>query len=160
MKTLRLVLIALAALAGLVGLGASSALAAGAEPASAVYIDNQPHTIAPLTTEYYRFDYNGDNSLITIRLVGGSNGDVGFNVYTPEQIHETTWWVLPPIGRGTKQFDDLLWAGRFYPPGTYIVEVQNFSTVPQTYTLAIEGADVRLCSPLVQICSVMAPPLS
>ncbi|HZQ04967.1 MAG TPA: hypothetical protein VFD70_00190 [Anaerolineae bacterium] len=158
MKAVRRVLIALTALAIVVGFGAGTALAAGKDPASATYVDNQTHSIAGSPTEYYRFEYNGNNSLITIRLLNGANGSVAFNVYTPEQINETTWWILPPIGRGTKFGNDLQWAGRFYAPGTYIIEVQNFSPQSQSYTLAIEGADVRLCPAGTTPCPVAPPP--
>lgn len=174
MKTIQWVLVVLIALA-IVGLGGQPALAAnegGSSPALAQYIDNQPHTIAARTTQYYRFEYTGDNSPIQVVLLNGAKGPVAFNVFTPEQINETTWWLFPPIGRGTApgcgeqdrsdtdkncrpNANDLLWVGKFYAPGTYYVEVQNFSDQPQTFTLTIRGESVRLCAPSTLPCPTM-----
>jgi len=105
--------------------------------------------------------------------VDGAKGSVAFNVYTPEQINETTWWLLPPIGRGTASScalgaadletakncgpyaNDLVWVGKFYAPGPYFVEVQNFSEQPQNFTLTIRGISVRLCPVSPQPCPPM-----
>jgi hypothetical protein len=166
MKTLRPFLAVLVAIGVLLGFSTFTAFAQepiGASPASAPYIDNVSHTIPGKTTQYYRFEYAGDNSPIRVMLLNGSQADLTFNVYTPEQINETQWWLLPPIGRGTdpgcgnppadpeiekicRPFaNDLLWVGKFYAPGPYFVEVQNFSEQPQTFTLTIQGPSVRLC---------------
>lgn len=175
MKMLRPLLVTLLALAVLFGLSTTAFAQnpTGSNPALALYIDNQTHTIPGKTTQYYRFEYAGDNSEIQIRLVDGAKGNVAFNVYTPEQINETTWWLLPPIGRGTASTcvlraadletakncgpygGDLLWVGRFYAPGPYFVEVQNFSEQPQTFTLTIRGISVRLCPVSPQPCPPM-----
>jgi hypothetical protein len=166
MKSIRLFVVALVAVSLLAGWSTLSVHAQdtpGSSPATALYIDNVAHTIPGKAMQYYRFEYAGDNSPITIKLLNGANGSVAFNVYTPEQINETTWWLLPPIGRGTapgcgnqpadaetakncRPFaNDLVWVGKFYAPGPYFVKVQNYSEQPQTFTLTIQGVSVRLC---------------
>jgi hypothetical protein len=163
------ILAVLLALGVLAGLSANTALAAnspGSNPATAPYIDNETHTIPGKTTQYYRFEYNGDNSPVQINLVNGANGPVAFNVFTPEQINESQWWLFPPIGRGTAPgcgsegnctpfASDLSWVGRFYAPGTYYVEVQNFDEQPRDFTLNIRGVSVRLCAVSPQPCPPM-----
>lgn len=174
MKLVRPILVALAAFGLLFGVYAfASAQAPGSSPATATYIDNVQHTIPGKATTYYRFEYMGDNSPIQIMLANEAQGSLAFNVYTPEQINETQWWLLPPIGRGTapgcgnqspdaefsrncRPFaNDLVWLGKFYAPGTYFVEVQNFSEQPQNFTLTIQGANVRLCPVSPQRCPPM-----
>lgn len=149
MKFFRPIVVTLIALGLLAGLGTLTAFAQepmGTSPASAVYIDNESHSIEGKTTRYFRFEYAGDNSPIEISLLNGADRGLAFNVYTPEQINESTWWLLPPIGRGTRlHLTDLVWVGKFYAPGTYYVEVQNFGEQAQEYTMTIRGPSVRLC---------------
>lgn len=159
MKIVRPMLVMLITLGVLAGLGTMPALAqepVGTSPASAVYIDNVSHTIEGKSTRYFRFEYGGDNSPIEIRLWNGADRNLAFNVYTPEQINESTWWLLPPIGRGTRfEQADLAWVGKFYAPGTYYVEVQNFGDQAQEYTLTIQGPNVRLCPVSTDPCPPM-----
>ncbi|MBI4670234.1 MAG: hypothetical protein HY741_01020 [Chloroflexi bacterium] len=176
MKTVRTIVVALAVVGVLLGLTTFTTFAAdppGSSPATALYIDNVSHTIPGKTMQYYRFEYAGDNSSIRIMLVNGANSSVAFNVYTPEQINETLWWLLPPMGRGTapgcgsqpadsdiakncRPFaNDLVWVGKFYTPGAYFVEVQNLSEQPQPFTLTIQGISVRLCPVSPQPCPPM-----
>ncbi len=175
MKLVRTILVMLVAVALLLGTSTFTAFAAegpGSNPATAMYIDNVAHSIPGKSMQYYRFEYAGDNSTIQLNLVNGVRGNVAFNVYTPEQINESTWWLLPPIGRGTAPScyqpanpdrdpicspfaSDLVWVGKFYTPGTYYVEVQNLSEQPQNFTLEIRGISVRLCPVSAQLCPPM-----
>jgi hypothetical protein len=162
MKSVRWLLASLALLLALTVLGvfgAGTILAQDgmhSSPATSVYIDNETHVIPGKTTLYFRFEYNGDNSPIEVALTDGADRNLSFNVYTPEQINDSTWWLLPPIGRGTRLHGtDLGWTGKFYAPGTYYVEVQNLNDQPQNYTLTVRGPDVRLCPTSLLICPPM-----
>lgn len=176
MKTVRPIFAVLAALGVLIGLGTYPAFAqqpTGTSPETAPYIDNVSHTIPGKTTLYYRFEYAGDNSPVRLVLLNAANDNLAFNVYTPEQINDSQWWLFPPIGRGTdpgcgnqpanpdvnkvcRPFaNDLMWEGKFYGPGPYTVEVQNLSEQPQTFTLTIQGPSVRLCPVSADPCPPM-----
>ena len=142
-------------------------------PATALYIDNVAHTIPAKTTLYYRFEYAGDNSPVRAMLLNAANGNLAMNVYTPEQLNLPIWWLLPPIGRGTdpgcgnppadpevnkicRPFaNDLMWEGKFYGPGPYYVQVQNYSDVAQEFTLTAAGPSVRLCPISTEPCPPM-----
>lgn len=159
METVRPILVMLIALGVLAGLGTMTAFAQepdGTSPALSAYIDNESHSIEGITTHYFRFEYAGDNSPINISLLNGADRNLAFNVYTPEQINESTWWLLPPIGRGTPLHQtDLVWLGKFYVPGTYYVGLQNFGDQLQEYTMTISGPSVRLCPVSTDPCPPM-----
>ena len=127
-----------------------------ADPASASFIDGQVHSIPANTAQWYKFDYRGDKSLITILMPNGTNSLVEFNVLTPEQAR--SWWdpKTKPIGRGTPysidcttgeevfwgecRSNDLKWKGEFNFP----VQVVNFNTGTANFTLTIEGSGVSV----------------
>jgi hypothetical protein len=149
-------LVALAVLAGIGTMTVSAQEAGGTNPANALYITNESQSIPGLTMRYYKFEYAGDNSEVVVSILNGWDKNIAFNVYTPEQINDSTWWLLPPIGRGTRHNQtDLAWVGRFYAPGPYYVEVQNFSDQPQEFTLTVRGVSVRLCPVSLDPCPPM-----
>ncbi|HZQ08755.1 MAG TPA: hypothetical protein VFD70_19385 [Anaerolineae bacterium] len=160
MKSIRLSAIACIALTVVMGLGslAFAQTPNSNDPRTAVGIDNQAHTIAASSPQWYIFNYAGDNSLITVVLVNGLNSGFEFNVYTPEQIADD-WFNDQPIGRGTAQAcgaqafenntcpphsNDLIWTGRFPTPGTYYVQLVNMTNQPKSATLTVEGSGVGL----------------
>ncbi|MBI4671641.1 MAG: hypothetical protein HY741_08245 [Chloroflexi bacterium] len=130
------------------------------EPATASYINGQPQTIPANSTQWYKFDYAGDKSLITILMPHGTNSLVEFNVFTPEQAQ--SWWEpqTKPIGRGTPysidcasgkevywgecKSADLKWKGQFIFPGTFYVQVVNYNTGTANFTLTIQGTGVSV----------------
>lgn len=133
------------------------------QPATAAYLNNLPQAISANVTLWYKFDYKGDKSLITLLMPNGTNSLVEFNVFTPEQAQH--WWEpkTKPIGRGTaystncatgeEQYwgecksPDLKWKGEFNFPGTFFVQVVNFNTGTANFTLTIEGTGVSLGAP-------------
>lgn len=143
------------------GLARSVFAAEGADPGTAAYLDNQVHPIAPGASLWYRFDYVGDRSQITLKLLWGNGSGIAFAVLTPEQARQ--WWDVTPVGRGTAQMldcetgepsdtgecpsDDLTWIGRFNAPGTYFVQVVNHNPGPASFQLTIEGTGVMLAAP-------------
>jgi hypothetical protein len=159
-KTIRLLMLLLAGLA--IALSASALPAAAAPgntfPGGSAYVDNQSHSISPDASLWYRFDYAGDRSAITLTLVNGTNSGVGFNVFTPAQIGD--WWDEPPVGRGTAQAlscntgmpenggacadTSLTWVGNFPENGTYYVKVVNNNSGALTFQLTIAGSGVNV----------------
>lgn len=163
MKTLRWLVLVMAGMGVALAVSALTALAADPVnngPATAFYIDNQPHTIEASTAQWYRFEYGGGNSLITATLVGGANSGVRFNVFTPDQALDLT--NEKPIGRGTVltincnsglpapgggcQGNDLIWTGKFPASGIYYVQVINDNAALTTFTLTIAGDNVTQCT--------------
>ncbi len=160
-KTIRFSILRAAAFALLLGFSTLSALAAGPNnttPASAAMLDNQAHAIQGGSSLWYRFDYAGDHSQVTITLVNGANGQVAFSVFTPQQIND--WWDTKPIGRGTVYTlncntgqpapegkctsNDLSWGGEFPFAGTYYVQVVNNGSFAAQPLLQISGSGVTL----------------
>lgn len=151
-------LFALAAL--LIFAFAAHAQGPNSDPATATYINGQPQSIPAQTTQWYKFDYAGDKSLITILMPNGANSLVEFNVFTPEQAQ--SWWdpKTRPIGRGTAyavdcvtgeevywgecRSSDLKWKGQFNFPGTFYAQVVNYNTGTANFTLTIEGTGVSV----------------
>lgn len=133
------------------------------DPATAAYISGQAQSIPANSTQWYKFDYSGDKSQITVLMPNGANTLVAFNVYTPEQSQ--TWWdkKTKPIGRGTAyqidcdtgmenymgqcQSNDLKWVGQFNFAGTYYVQVVNYNTGTANFTLTIQGTGVHVVVP-------------
>lgn len=161
MKTARYAMLLMMALAAVFSLTTLTAAAAGtqnASPDTAAYIDNQSHSIAADGSLWYRFDYAGDRSPITVTLVNGNNSGLAFNVLTPDQAKD--WWEATPIGRGTPQQlncntlqpapngqcqgDDLMWMGDFNAGGPYYVQVLNHNPNNAGFDLMIEGTGVSL----------------
>jgi hypothetical protein len=118
---------------------------AGAIPATALFIDNQAHTIPAQSSLWFRFDYTRKGSQAMLTMVNGVSDNVGFNVYTPDQI--SSWWDTAPIGRGTMpnaDSNDLTWVGQFDNTGTYYVEVVNNNTAASNFRMLITGDGIVL----------------
>lgn len=133
------------------------------DPATAAYISGLPSSIPANTTQWYKFDYVGDKSQVTVLMPDGANTLVEFNVFTPEQSQ--TWWdkKTKPIGRGTAyqidcdtgeenymgqcQSPNLKWVGQFNFPGTFYVQVINYNTGTANFILTVQGTGVRVILP-------------
>lgn len=132
----------------------------GTDPATAIYINGAPQSIPANSTRWYKFDYVGDKSEVTILMPGGTDTLVEFNVFTPEGAN--SWWDpdTKPIGRGTAypvdcetgeivlfsecKSRDLKWVGQFNFPGTFFAQVVNYNTGTANFTLTIAGTGVRI----------------
>lgn len=165
MKTVCLVLVIFCLAAFAVGLGTLTVSAQGPVnngPATALYIDNLAHTIPGNSSEWFKFNYGGGNSLTTVALLNGANSGLHFDVYTPEQVMDLA--NETPIGRGTVQAvscntgsstaecvrNDLRWEGKFHTGGTYYVQLFNDNPAPAAFTLTAAGDDVVQCWPAGQ----------
>lgn len=128
------------------------------DPSSAVYLDNQSHTIAANSDLWFKFDYglaNAVRSVSSLTMVNGTNSGVRYEVWAGENISD--WSDRQPTGRGTAtvldcttglpsqsggcQSSDLTWSGAF---GTYYVHVVNDNSSPSTFLLLIQGDSVTL----------------
>lgn len=126
------------------------------DPGGALVVDNGTHTIAGNSQLWYRFDYAGDRSPITIRLVYGTLSGLSFNVFTQDGALNPGGGT--PIGRGTAQAvfcgsgepgfiqaclaTDLNWVGGSRGSATYYVEVVNSNGSPLSFQLTVEGSGV------------------
>jgi hypothetical protein len=130
-------------LALLLGVGALNASAVGVTdkgPATASAIDDQTHTIAPNTATWFRFNYSGDESLVSLTMPDCAKYNVIFEVYTPGQAKE--WWNADPVGQATDKGDDHFWLGSSQEAGTYYVRVVNAEPAAMTYKLLLAGTAV------------------
>jgi len=123
-------------------------------PYFAVYIpDNRPTAIAANAELWYKFDYTGDKSLITISLPNGNAWGFDFKVYTLDKAF-LVYTQDNPVGRGNAvnqpcatgscTANDLTWIGSFPVPGTYFVRVVNTKPLPQTFVLQIVGTAINI----------------
>lgn len=145
-------------------------------PDTAAYISPLSQRISANSAQWYKFDYAGDKSLVTILIPNGTGSLVEFNVFTPEQA--LSWWDrdTKPIGRGTAystdcytgeevyygecKSNDLKWKGQFNFPGTFFVQVVNYNTCTANFTLDITGTGVHVAPPPFPAAAsaVVAPP--
>lgn len=123
-------------------------------PYNAIFIqDNRPQSIAANGELWYKFDYTGDRSKITITLPNGNAWGFDFKLYTAEQalrVYDQDKFV----GRGSAvnqtcdtgrcTADDLTWIGNFNLAGTYYVRVINTKPLAQTFVLQIAGTAINI----------------
>jgi hypothetical protein len=127
------------------------------DPAKAVAIDGQSHTVAANSATWYSFNYglndDGTHPTKTIILVNGAQSGLTLQVWSAEAFNGG-WWNNLPVGQGTSaaldcstmevagqggcQSSDLTWLGAFGAPGTYYVRVVNNTGAPVNYTLTIQ----------------------
>jgi hypothetical protein len=129
----------------LLSLGGAVASATGVEPGGSPYVDNATHSIAPNDTAWYRFEYDGSHSQITVRLVNGRDEGVRFQVFAPTQMQE--WWKYDGIGVGSPEADDLVWSGNSHERGTWYIKVMNDKALTETFNLKVSGEDVSFAPP-------------
>jgi hypothetical protein len=123
-------------------------------PYFAIYIpDNRQQSIAANGELWYKFDYTGDKSQITIALPNGNAWGFEFKLYTSDQasqVYTNDKWVgrgsavNQPCSTGTCTADDLTWIGSFNTAGTYFVRVINTKPLPQSFALRIAGTAVNI----------------
>ncbi len=84
---LRIGLAMVAVVASLIAVAVVSAESPGStDPNRAAYIGAQSQSIAANATLWYKFDYSGDRSEITLIMPNGANSMVAFNVFTPDEV--------------------------------------------------------------------------
>jgi hypothetical protein len=110
-------------------------------------VDNAVHSLAPESSVWSRFEYAGDNSQITVRLVEGSDSGLAFEVYTPAEMQR--WWENDPIGVGAPHGNDLVWTGNANEAGTWYILVGNRNSAPMIYKLAVTGNGVSFAPPAI-----------
>jgi len=153
MKVLRW-LIPFAVLALLLSVGAMAVSAAESNPVGAPFVDNATHVINGNTTTWYRFDYAGNHSQITIRLVNAKDAGLAFQVYTPTLMDE--WWKHDGVGAGSLKENDLLWTGNAPEQGIWYIKLINKNLAPVSFQLVVTGSDVAF-GPILPAITTLSP---
>jgi len=96
---------------------------------------------------WFRFEYRGDRSPITVYLDGFGVRDMEMLIYTPEQVDEkTTEPRGAPVGRGggnkAQTGHDVAWTGGFPLGGTYYVLINNPTDRAIVFRLTVAGPGV------------------
>ena len=148
----------------------SGALAAGAdapadaEPGQAPYIDGQRHTLAARDSTWYHFEFSvlgpgflchfiachdlqSAHGSATIRMPGIARSGLGFEVYAPSQVRD--WRKEDPVGRGSPDGEDLVWAGGADASGAWYVRVVNSTGYSIDYHFAIAGSSLVVSRPTI-----------
>lgn len=158
MKTLRWFMM-LMVIALMLSVGVISASAAGSDPTGAPYVDNTTKVVGPNSNVWYRFEYGGDHSQITIKLpdaiLSGINRGLLFEVYAPSQMNE--WWTKDGIGAGSLRGDDLIWSGNSHEGGTWWIKVINTKTSEVPFNLIVTGEEVSFSSPTQPVTAFTLP---
>lgn len=138
--------IALGLILVLGGLSAAMVTAAGpvgSSPDTAAYLNSRTHQAPPNSSFWYKFDYPGDESDLSLRIPGGAGRGMAFALYSPSQIHD--WWNEAPFGRGADLDDhSLFWTGQVAEAGTFYVKFDNNNPFRKFYQLLIDGTDFSL----------------
>lgn len=163
MKTLRITALLVAGLVLLaLALTGPAAATTGSSPIGAPYVDSQTRVIGGNSALWYRFDYAGDHSQVTIKIPLGADNHLAFEVYTSGQM--TSWWDTDPVGRGSASGPDLLWSGNSHAGGAYFIKVVNNSLHAAGFQVEVEGEGISFGSPTssapiaVQPSAVLAGP--
>jgi len=123
------------------------------QPWTAVYTFGEPRRIEAGQTLWFKFDYNGDKTPITIMLSDARTIGLEFRVYTLDQVlrldQEDKFVgrgtaMMVPCESGKCQSAHLSWQGGFPTGGPYFVQVQNPKDRWLTMQLFIGGTGVSL----------------
>lgn len=152
-------LLMLVVLALMLGVGVLSAAAAGTEPVGAPYVENGVHGIKADTSDWYRFEYAGDHSQMTVKLIdaryNGIDHGLAFQVYAPSQMQD--WWTYDGIGAGNPKGNDLIWTGNAHEKGTWWIKVTNNNPTDARFNLEVTGDKVTFAPPSQPTNVVTAP---
>ncbi len=133
------------------------------DPARAVALGTQAQSVPANSVQWYKFDYTTNGQTIprpavTITMLNAIPNNLGFEVYTPEQM-ASNWFDNKPIGKGTQQVildctndasgrcttDNLFWTGGFGLDGTYFVRVLNNGDAAAAPQLIFSGSGLTNC---------------
>jgi len=148
------------ALVLMLSVGAVTVSGAGTSPIGAPYADSGVHTVVADSTTWYRFEYAGNHSQITITLVGANDKGLAFQVYPPSFLDE--WWKNDGVGAGSPKDNDLLWTGNANEAGTWYIKVVNTNLAPTSIQLLVSGSNVSFSTtlPAITVLSPTTPSLS
>ncbi len=121
---------------------------------SALYVvDDHRRVIPPKADLWFKFDYGGDKSQITVRIPDAKLSMIEFKVYTSEQTQnyerEDKFIGVgsPPrvtCDSGSCDSNELSWYGSFGQSGTYYLRVTNNSDKYANFVLIVSGTNVSL----------------
>ena len=119
----------------------------GRDPSRALINYGTDIVILRQSKMWFRFEYLGDRSPITVALDGFGAREMELLIYTPEQVTEKS--VEPrgaPVGRGSgnkaQTGHDLVWTGGFPLGGTFFAVVNNPTDRAILFRLSATGAGV------------------
>ncbi len=116
---------------------------------SAEYVsDNRVRMIPDHTDLWFRFDYAGDRSKISVTVTDGYLNGLKFKLYTPDQIagydaktkpagEGMASWIACDMGKCYS--NELTWNGAFPINGTYYVQVSNETSKAAGFQLIVKG---------------------
>ena len=119
----------------------------GRDPKRALFVTGTDQIIISRSKIWYRFEYLGDRSPISVAVNGFGVKDLEVLIYTPDQIGPNfTEPTQPAVGRGggnrTQTGHDVFWTGAFPSGGTAYVAVVNNTTRAIVFRLGIAGTGV------------------
>jgi TolB protein len=140
---------------------AAGAAPPGAGPADALWPVGHTQTVAPNSSQWYKFDVGGKKADVTATLDAASSDGLRLAIYTPDQVAS---WLdggkLQPVGAGAPAQDHALaWYGEFNRAGTYYAVVHNDSPAPLEVRLAVTGDSVTTGAPEPPVVVVPDDPL-
>ncbi|MEZ4869134.1 MAG: alpha/beta hydrolase fold domain-containing protein [Caldilineaceae bacterium] len=122
---------------------------AGTGPENAAALTGQFTTIGPNEMQWYRFSDTGDGNRVDVRLTSPTDGRLGFEVWTEQQLNQWRDGVeFDPLGAGTPNSvldSDLSWRGSFNNSGTYYVVVRQTNPAAGediSYSIEVTGPGV------------------
>lgn len=129
----------------------------GHNPSAASIKYNTETMIRRFSTIWYRFEYLGDRSPISVVLEGYGVQDLELHIFAPDQVDPQTNTVRgTPIGRGsvnrTQAGHAMIWNGSSPQSGTFYIAVINKTDRTIIYRLNVTG-------PAVTASAITAPEL-
>jgi len=119
----------------------------GRDPKRALFVTGTDQIIVSRSKIWYRFEYLGDRSPISVAVDGFGVKDLDVLIYTPDQIGPNfTEPTQTAIGRGggnrTQSGHDVFWTGAFPSGGTAYVAIVNNTTRAIVFRLSVAGTSV------------------
>jgi hypothetical protein len=123
-------------------------------PQNAIYVEDSRWRFIPGHSDlWFRFDYAGDRSQVTIRLPDGYKNHLEFRIYTEDQVKRferdgeyvgESSAPMIPCDTGKCPSNELFWSGGFAERGIFYIQVSNFESVGKPFQLVVSGTGVVL----------------
>lgn len=119
----------------------------GRDPKRALFVTGTDQIIVSRGRIWYRFEYLGDKSPITVAADGFGVKDLDLLIYTPDQVNANfDEPKTQAVGRGSANRQqtghDIFWTGAFPSGGTAYALVANNTTRAIVFKLSVTGVSV------------------
>ena len=119
----------------------------GRDPSRALITYDVDTVILHNSRTWYRFEYRGDRTPISVAMNGFGTRDLEMLIYTPEQVDtRVTEPRGAPVGRGggnkAQTGHDVFWTGASPLGGTYYIAIVNQTDRAILYRLSVSGPAV------------------